>query len=66
MTMGISGDMGAVDEAMCHNSHFRYIDARTIARGLDSFATGDTTGMSSRSTIIHPRGGRSSGVHDAT
>ena len=63
---GISGDKGEVDEAMRHDHHFRYIDARTTARWLDSSATGDTTGMSSRSTNIHPRGGRFSGVHDAT
>ena len=64
--MGISGDMGAVNEVMRHDPHFRSLGARTTARWMDTPAAGDKTGMSSSSITFHPCGRRISGVHDAT
>ena len=62
---GVSGDMGAVGEAVRHDPHFCHSGLGATTRELDPPPEGDSTGLSISSIIIHPCGRHLSGVYVA-
>ena len=60
----VSRDMGAVGEAVRHDSHFYHLGTWATARELDPPPVGDSTGLSIGSIIIYPCSRCLSNVYD--